>query len=118
MFKQKVKFSLIEDYINLLKIDKALLNCDNYKCLKHYEVNEHLKDSYESLFLKYGLLDISFLVLKKEITSANVNIFLKLDDIEMLQNNIVKGLMEKFKKLKLNDVEVKYLTKKINVKNC
>ena len=53
MFKQKIKFSLIEDYINLLKIDKALLNCQNYKCLRYYTINEQLKNSYESLFLKY-----------------------------------------------------------------
>ena len=118
MFKQKIKFSLIEDYISLLKIDKVLLNCDNYKCLTLYDFNEQLKNSYESLFLKYGLLNVSLLVLRQEVVNSPYNFCLTLDEVEIMQNKIVNNMLEKFKRLKLNDVEINFLTKKLNVKNC
>lgn len=118
MFKQKIKFSLIDDYINLLKIDKVLLNCYNYKCLTYYDFNEQIKNSYESLFLKYGLLDVSFLVLKQEIVNSPYNVYLTLDEVENMQNKIVNNMFEKLKKLKLNDVEINFLIKKLYVKNC
>ena len=113
MFKQKIKVSLIEDYIDLLRIDKMLLNCDNYKCLKHYVLNEHLKNSYESLFLKFGLLNVSFLVLKQEIESISIKKTISLNEVEVLQTNIVNRMIEKLKKLKLNEIEIKFLTKKL-----
>ncbi len=112
MFKQKIKLSLIEDYIYLLKIEKYLIKCENFKNLKYYDTNEKLKNSYESLFLKYGLLDVSFLVLKKEVSSIDGSLGFNLKDVEYLQNKIINGLFEKFKKLKLNDIEINFLTKK------
>ena len=98
MFKQKIKISLIEDYLDLLRIDKALLDFDNYQCLSHYAYNELLKNSYESLFLKFRLLDVSLLVLKKEVDEMKNNFQFSLNDVEVMQKKIVEKMIIKLDK--------------------
>lgn len=118
MFNQKLKLSLIDDYIKLLKIDKALIEMNGYNGIDCVQVNEKLKNSYENLLFKYGLMDISLLVLKKEILDCIKNLSLDLKDIVKMQEDIKISLLYKIKKLKLNDVEFRFLTKNLNVKNC
>ena len=116
MFKQKIKFALIDDYIKLLKIDKFLcLNANNIESLKF---NQKLKTSYENLLFKYGLMDVSLLVLKKEIQSCEFGGGLTIENVKQMQQNIVDSLISKIKQLKLNEIESTYLTKSLNVKNC
>jgi len=118
MFKQKIKLSLVEDYINLLKIDKILLSYEECEKVALNNINEQLKHCYESLFLKYGLLDLSFLVLKKEVENVRCVVDYSLGYVENLQKQIINNMLFKLKKLKLNDVEIGFLTNKLNVKNC
>ena len=67
---------------------------------------------------KYGLMDISLLVLKKEIYSCSNVVNMNVKDMIIKQEEIMSSLLDKIKKLKLNDVEFKFVTKNLNVKNC
>lgn len=118
MFNHKLKLSLIDDYIKLLKIDKLLIELNSYHVLDCIKVNEKLKDSYENLLFKYGLMDISLLVLKKEIYSCSRGFNINIKDVVTKQEEIRLSLLDKIKKLKLNEVEFKFVTKNLNVKNC
>ena len=116
MFKQKVKLSLIDDYIILLKLEKELCYC--VEDVERLHFNKKLIMVYENLLFKYGLMDVSLLVLKKEIQSCEFGVGLNLEQIKLEQLNLVNLLIDKMKKLKLNDIEQRFLTKNLNVKIC
>lgn len=110
--QNKIKLSLINDYLKLLKVDFALKN-SKFEDLNLYNLNEKLIICYENLLFKFNLMDVSLLVLKKEICSCSNNIKLDIVDIKKIQKEILFLLFSKMKKLKLNEVETKFITKKL-----
>ncbi len=140
MLKQKIKLSLIEDYIKIASISSF---CANYLkcCTTEVKSNliwvttlaKELQTSYDKLLFKYNLMDVSLLALKKELKQAdeelkhckkvcliyNKNNLLKYSkEIKGLYNN----LLEKLNKLALNEIEQRYimqsLSKAINSPVC
>ena len=140
MIKQKIKLSLIEDYIKIASISSF---CANYSqcCAIEDKTNliwvttlaKELQTSYDKLLFKYNLMDVSLLALKKELKQAdeelkhckkgcliyNKNNLLKYSkEIKDLYNN----LLEKLNKLALNEIEQRYimqsLSKAINSPVC
>lgn len=140
LLKQKIKLSLIEDYIKIVSITNF---CNNYAFLCGMEdkgssmwvktMVKELQTSYDKLLFKYNFMDVSLLALKKELKQAdeemkqckdrtliyNKNNLLKFSkEVKILYNN----LLEKVNKLALNEIEQRYilqgLTKAINNPVC
>ena len=122
MFKNKVKLSLIDDYIRIVlienfnnnsfemfELDEDLTNTIN----KTKAVNSELKEIYEHIFDAMKLNDMSLLVLKKELKSNN-NLYKRtinknlLNLIEVLNRNFLElsiiklNLKKKLQTLQLN----------------
>jgi len=114
MLKSKLKLSLIEDYAKILQIEIVCLKDEKLTSIK--EINDKLKIRYESLLFKYGLIDVSLLVLKKEIQSSSYNNF-KIRDIELMHKEIINSFTSKIKLCKLTDVEIDFLIKPL-ISNC
>lgn len=128
MSKNKVKLLLVEDYIELSKIS---ISCErargNIKLEKEdrriYEelmsLNKRLLEVYEKVFFRFGLMDVSYLLLKdglktKEIKGKTLtkndlkNILFKL-------RLMVKTLALKLKKLSLNEIEMNYIVQNLSM---
>lgn len=129
MSKNKVKLLLIEDYIELNKIS---LTCDKTKDNSNMSENDaiifhelielknDLLEVYEKVFFRFGLMDVSYLLLKdglknkknqqiKEMSKAEIkNILFKL-------KLMVKTLSLKLKKLSLNEIEMNYIVQNLSV---
>lgn len=118
MLKSKLKLSLIEDYIKLLQIEKLCLKNRDTERFSYFEkVNNKLKSSYENLMFKFGLMDVSLLVLKKEIQSTCIYNKFEIKDIEFMHKEIINSFTNKIKLCKLTDVEIDFLTKPL-ISNC
>ncbi len=140
MLKQKIKLSLIEDYIKIASISSF---CANYSqcCAIEDKTNliwvttlaKELQASYDKLLFKYNFMDVSLLALKKELKQAEeelkhckkecliynkTNLLKYSKEIKGLYNN----LLEKLNKLALNEIEQRYimqsLSKAINSPVC
>lgn len=112
MGNNKIKLSLINDYLKLLKVDFALKNSE-IPDVEILNLNNKLITCYEDLLFKFNLMDVSLLVLKKEIYSCNNNFKLDVVDIKKIQKEILFLLFSKMKNLKLNEVETKFITKNL-----
>lgn len=110
MRNNKIRLSLINDYLKILKVDFALKN-SSFNDENSKSLNEKLKTCYENLLFKFNLMDVSLLVLKKEIYSCSNKIKMDIVDIKKIQKDTLFLLFSKIKSLKLNDVETKFITK-------
>ena len=128
MSKNKVKLLLVEDYIELNKIQFP--NDENsFKLLKEKERNilsnvqtlkNQLIEVYEKIFFRFGLMDVSYLLLKEGLSCTaterleNFNIL----DIEKILSKLkimVDTLSLKLKKLSLNEIEMKYIIQNLSM---
>ena len=69
--KNKIKLSIVDDYIKLFLIKKRFKNNNNF--LSFYNYAENLCNIYENLIFKIGLMDFSFLKLKQELNETQVD---------------------------------------------
>ena len=75
--KNKIKLSLIEDYISLILFknffnnDFTFINTDKNKLYKSQAKLNSLLKLYENAFLKLKMNDLSLLILKKELKRNN-----------------------------------------------
>lgn len=106
--KNSVKNDLIKDYIMLKSINENLnINMVNLKVKA-----EKLLKIYENLIFRFGLMDLSFCLLKKEISASKVKCKLDINDISLKLNKLEDSLVVKLKKLKINEFEAKFLITK------
>ena len=128
--KKEVKFSLLGDYINILHINKVCdfcnVDCSNQvdldgKLLSIKTMSSELRDMYENLFFKLGLMDLSLLILKKEVLGVGTREVEKSDLVSAktveafysILKKITKNINYKLKKLRFSEIEVNYLVKNI-----
>jgi len=117
--KKKVKADLLDEYIFILNMQKIF---KNYANIKDKEINncvmlcEKLKKKYEQIFFKIGLMDLSFMILKKELNDKDMlkyEKFLKLKnkvkDISLILNDYSNNLIIKMKKLLFNEFEINFI---------
>lgn len=129
MVKNKVKLLLIEDYIFLNKISFACdsffkQNLENNKIVTEVlNLKNQLLEIYEKIFFRFGLMDFSFLVLKKGFkndkleNNSKCEVFSK-DNLKRVYCDlklIAKTLIFKLKKLSLNEIEMKYLVQNLTI---
>ena len=122
VWKAKTKLLLIEYFIKLNKISFLCDKNDERQCVKSIkELNSQLLEIYEKIFFKFGIMDYSFLVLKNSLNkSADKSSNVRLSESELKKvylklKELASGLMEKLKKLALNDVEMQYLIHKLSL---
>ena len=117
--KKKIKQSLLNEYIFILNIQKIF---KNYNYLKDSDINycvklcESLKKKYEQIFFKIGLMDLSFMILKKELNNKEMlkyekflNLKDNLKDIRLRLNDYLNDLSIKMKKLMFNEFEINFI---------
>ena len=112
--KSSIKNEIIKDYIVIKTIHNecvGLSGCEDLKLIL-CKANKLIR-IYEKLIFKFGLMDLSFCLLNKEtnckmnLDSANVeNVF---RDSSLVLEKIESELTKKFKKLKINEFEAKFL---------
>ena len=118
MLKNRLKMFLIEDYVNLLQIECfCLKDLGNKMLLSIQHVNNKLKNSYESLLFRYGLMDVSLLLLKREIKTSHLCGEFNIDNVKKIQKKIIENFSNLVKHLKLTDVEIDFLIKPL-ISNC
>lgn len=121
--KSRTKLSLIEDYIKVFNINsffKRLKFAPNYNLVKVdtlFAESERLLFGLEKLLFKFGMIDLSFLILKKQLKEGQNN-FNNLDNKVCTQlfdkmifclEQINKSLKLKLKTLHLNEIEQKFV---------
>lgn len=117
--KKKIKLSLIEDYILICLVNNFYLNsfnslADEIRSLfeQTKQLNSQLKDTYELMFNKLKMNDLSLLILKKELKENNslykisklqnfANIATTIESFNEKLTNILNNLPSKTTKLKL-----------------
>ena len=117
MLKNKLKLTLIDDYVKLIIFNNFFNNdfknitiCQQIKSMK--ELNCELKNTYEKLFNQLKMKDYSFLLLKQQLKLNNLlfesqvqNNFKEIDKvinkIYSAQNQILEALKFKLDKLKV-----------------
>ena len=110
--KGKIKLSLIDDYIRLYLAKKKLKNNNSF--FQFYNELENLCNVYENLFFKIGLMDFSFLKLKKDLNETEVDYLnFNFEKIKQETEEINKNLFIKLKKLKFNEAEMFYVNKNL-----
>ena len=122
-----MKLLLVEDYIELNKIsiscEKENLKLSNLeekeKLVQIIELKNNLFEVYEKIFFRFGLMDVSYLLLKESLKSKQcefkvVNV-LQLDEVLFRLKMMVQTLTLKLKKLSLNEIELKYVVQKLPV---
>ena len=110
--KSKIKLSLIDDYIRLYLSKKILKNNNSF--FQFYNELENLCNVYENLFFKIGLMDFSFLKLKKDLNETTVDYLnFNFEKIKQEKEEINKNLFIKLKKLKFNEAELFYVNKNL-----
>ena len=119
MKKKKIKLSLIDDYIKIILIKNFLNNSFssfelNQDYVKELNVTKHilpiLENTYNELFERLKLKDLSFDILTKELEQNN-SLFLNTNSFNLektiannslILNNILNNLKSKLDQLKLN----------------
>ena len=116
--KSKIKLSLIEDYIEIMKIENFFSNSfvdiefDKSIFKKCYNLNCKLSKAYNKLFESLKMYDLSLLILRKELKHNNViynnlqlNNFKDINQTLLLLlsslNQTFKNLLPKLKQLKI-----------------
>jgi len=110
--KKKIKLNIIEDYIKLYQLK---LYADNFldadDSVPFKENVSKLKDVYEIVIFKLGLMDDSYLLLRKELSEIKP----KSVKYSVEYNDIFKELFSRFnnslKKCKFNTIEINFLLK-------
>lgn len=123
-----MKLLLVEDYIELNKI-RFPNDEKSFKLLKENERNvllnvqtlrNQLIEVYEKIFFRFGLMDVSYLLLKEGLSCTaterleSFNIL----DIEKILSRLkimVDTLSFKLKKLSLNEIEMKYIIQNLSM---
>ena len=117
--RNKIKLSLIEDYVqlviisNFFKNDFSFLNDKNkIIIIKYKQMSSTLLTIYNQTFVKLKMNDLSLLILKKDLKNNN-SLYLReessqfsmfdktLDEIFVKLTLILNGIKEKQKELKL-----------------
>ena len=118
MFKSKLKLQLIEEYVKICYIEKLsqtnknLCDSDENLITKRAKI---LKRCYELIFLRLGLIDLSFSILKKQINEKFYNGNEKNISKQMIENfleQLVKfenEIENKMKKMHLSELEIKFM---------
>ncbi|MBO5955117.1 MAG: hypothetical protein J6Q13_04060 [Clostridia bacterium] len=119
--KNKIKLSLIEDYIEIIKIENFFSNSfvdiefDKSIFNKCHSLNCQLSKIYNSIFENLKMNDLSLLILKKELKNNNI-IFnnLKLNNFKNINqtllllhtdlNQTFQDLLTKLEKLKAKTI--------------
>lgn len=116
--KEKTKLLLIDDYILLNKVSYLcdLVTGQDVMVEDIRNRNSRLLEIYEKLFFKFGIMDYSYLLLKRDLQNCKPKFFDQ--EVNMgLMNEQIKALDSslagKLKKLALNDVEIHYLIQKL-----
>ena len=118
MRKDKTKLILIDDYIMLNKVS-YLCDCVTEKDEKLEAIkkrNIQLMEIYEKLFFKFGIMDYSYLLLKRDLQNCKQKFFVQEVNMDLMNEQIQSlgsSLDGKLKKLALNDVEIQYLIQKL-----
>ena len=106
--KRNIKNDLIKDYVVLKSI---------YENLGKNGINLNLKARvgnllkiYENLIFRFGLMDLSFCLLTREISTTCTIIELK--EVNSKVNKIEKDLGDKLRRLKVNEFETKFILTK------
>ena len=128
LIKRKLKLSLIEDYIKIVNSKTIchclLVNTNEEKELINSIVKKcnNLISCYEKLIFKLNLMDLSFIILKKELF-ANKNRTinnLKYNNlyISKVQQELIlieQAFYLKIKQLSLNEFEQQYISQALKV---
>ena len=120
MTKNKIKLSLIDDYIKIVLIKNFLnnsfsafeLNKEQTDQINHSKTLVCLLDkTYNSIFDKLKLNDLSFEILKKELSQNNI-LFLRTTASKLNQilnsNNLTLNIILKNLKIKLINLKVDF----------
>lgn len=112
--KNKFKYKIIEEYIKILQIHNNCNNNIDKLCDKSFDClldkTTHLVNIYEKLIFKFGLMDLSFLILKKDILFSNSHcVDFEVESYKDVVDNFLKNIAHTLKRLKLNEFEVSYL---------
>lgn len=130
MLRQKLKLSLVEDYIKVVGLSSFCSNClknsgqEYINSLSGIKILvDEIQKAYDKLLFKYNIMDVSLLVLKKELKEnsslQNAKSFDSVNSIENIEKckksvkDIYVSLQQKLNKLSLSDIEKKYITKDI-----
>ena len=115
MIKEKLKLSLIDDYIKILSIENFNLGVRK-EILEEFDTNVYLqtktldlslKTAYEFVFKKIKAVDMSYVILKREIESLP-----KVYDVGLDKETLKKNIHENFKYLKdINENLIKKIKK-------
>lgn len=118
MFKSKLKRELIEEYVKICHIEKLTLSCknllgntENFASMRA----KNLKRRYELIFLRFGLIDLSFAILKKQINENFYDKNQKEISKEVLEDFLAQLVMfedaieNKMKQLGLSEFEIKFI---------
>ncbi|MBE7076418.1 MAG: hypothetical protein E7374_00815 [Clostridiales bacterium] len=130
MIKEKLKLSLIDDYIKILSIENFNLGVRK-EILEEFDTNVYLqtktldlslKTAYEFVFKKIKAVDMSYVILKREIESLPKVYDVGLDKETLKKNihenfkylkDINENLIKKIKKLSLAENDLKFLNQKL-----
>jgi len=130
LIKEKLKLSLIDDYIKILSIENFNLGVRK-EILEEFDTNVYLqtktldlslKTAYEFVFKKIKAVDMSYVILKREIESLPKVYDVGLDKETLKKNihenfkylkDINENLIKKIKKLSLAENDLKFLNQKL-----
>lgn len=130
MTKEKLKLSLLDDYIQVVQVNKICVNLKflslNQDCQsivsKILNISNGLLQAYDKLLFKFNLMNISLMVLKRELQFSYIDRLmfnehtLKKEDYIILLNkikNINTRLKQKINDLSLNEIEQRYITQNL-----
>ena len=130
MTKEKLKLSLLDDYIQVIQVNKICVNLKflslNQDCQsivsKILNISNGLLQAYDKLLCKFNLMNISLIVLKRELQFSYIDRLmfnehtLKKEDYNILLNkikNINTRLKQKINDLSLNEIEQRYITQNL-----
>ncbi len=130
MTKEKLKLSLLDDYIQVIQVNKICVNLKflslNQDCQsivsKILNISNGLLQAYDKLLFKFNLMNISLMVLKRELQFSYIDRLmfnehtLKKEDYIILLNkikNINTRLKQKINDLSLNEIEQRYITQNL-----
>ncbi len=130
MTKEKLKLSLLDDYIQVIQVNKICVNLKflslNQDCQsivsKILNISNGLLQAYDKLLFKFNLMNISLIVLKRELQFSYIDRLmfnehtLKKEDYNILLNkikNINTRLKQKINDLSLNEIEQRYITQNL-----
>ena len=128
MSKNKIKMLLINDYIELKRCeilfdstidDKAKSTTDG-ALVEVKKLSYKLLEIYEKIFFKFGMMDLSLAILKKEFFGTNKSVSMKFTDKDISDmfnkiKTIKDSLTAKLKKLALNEIEMNYVVQNLSI---